>query len=232
MDCCPGYARRQPGQGQVRQLGELGALMSVVSVETRDNLAIVTIDNPPVNALSQAVRAGIVRALDEAEGAGAEAVVLCCAGRTFVAGADIREFGKPPKPPWLPEVFERIEACGPAGGGRAPRHDARRGVGTRAGLSLPNCRADRPCRVPGGPPRTDSGRRRHPAAAATGGCGTRPGHDDFRQAGECRRGGRDGHRRSARRERKPPRRSHELRAGTGCRVASLHGLSGICPCNQ
>lgn len=86
--------------------------MSVVSVETRDNLAIVTIDNPPVNALSQAVRAGIVSALDEAEGAGAKAVVLQCAGRTFVAGADIREFGKPPKPPWLPEVIARIEACG------------------------------------------------------------------------------------------------------------------------
>lgn len=85
--------------------------MSVVSVETRDNLAIVTIDNPPVNALSQAVRGGIVSALDEAERAGAEAVVLHCAGRTFVAGADIREFGKPPKPPWLPEVIARIEAC-------------------------------------------------------------------------------------------------------------------------
>ncbi|MCZ0954764.1 MAG: 3-hydroxyacyl-CoA dehydrogenase NAD-binding domain-containing protein [Rhodospirillaceae bacterium] len=86
--------------------------MSVVSVETRDNLAIVTIDSPPVNALSQAVRAGIVSTLDEAEGSGAEAVVLHCAGRTFVAGADIREFGKPPKPPWLPEVIARIEACG------------------------------------------------------------------------------------------------------------------------
>ena len=86
--------------------------MSVVSVETRDNLAIVTIDNPPVNALSQAVRAGIVSVLDEAEGAGAEAVVLHCAGRTFVAGADISEFGKPLKPPWLPEVIARIEVCG------------------------------------------------------------------------------------------------------------------------
>ena len=85
--------------------------MSAVSVETRDNPAIVTIDNPPVNALSQAVRAGIVSALDEAERAGADAVVLHCMGRTFVAGADIREFGKPPKPPWLPEVIARIEAC-------------------------------------------------------------------------------------------------------------------------
>ena len=85
--------------------------MSVVSLNLEDRLAVVTIDHPPVNALSQAVRAGIVSALDEAERADAEAVVLHCAGRTFVAGADIREFGKPPKPPWLPEVIARIEAC-------------------------------------------------------------------------------------------------------------------------
>ncbi len=85
--------------------------MSVVRLELEGRLAVVTIDNPPVNALSQAVRAGIVLAVDEAEDAGADAIVLCCAGRTFVAGADIREFGKPPKPPWLPEVIARIEAC-------------------------------------------------------------------------------------------------------------------------
>lgn len=85
--------------------------MSVVRLELEGRLAVVTIDNPPVNALSQAVRAGIVLAVDEAEDAGADAIVLCCAGRTFVAGADIREFGKPPQPPWLPEVIARIEAC-------------------------------------------------------------------------------------------------------------------------
>ena len=85
--------------------------MSVVSLKFRDRLAIVTIDYPPVNALSQAVRAGIVAVLDDAERAGATAVVLHCAGRTFVAGADIREFGRPPESPWLPEVIARIEAC-------------------------------------------------------------------------------------------------------------------------
>ena len=85
--------------------------MSVVSLQFRDRLAIVTVDNPPVNALSQAVRAGIVAALDDVEHAGAAAVVLHCAGRTFVAGSDIREFGRPLEPPWLPEVIARVEAC-------------------------------------------------------------------------------------------------------------------------
>ena len=84
--------------------------MSVVSLSLQDRLAIVSIDNPPVNALSHAVRAGIVSALDEAADAGASAAVLHCEGRTFVAGADIREFGKPPQSPWLPEVIARIEA--------------------------------------------------------------------------------------------------------------------------
>ena len=84
--------------------------MSVVSIAFKDRLAIVTIDNPPVNALSHAVRAGIVSALDEAVGAGANAAVLHCEGRTFVAGADIREFGKPPQSPWLPQVIARLEA--------------------------------------------------------------------------------------------------------------------------
>ena len=84
--------------------------MSVVRVGFRDDLAIVTVDNPPVNALSQAVRAGLLDAVDRAERAGSKAVVLHCAGRTFIAGADIREFGKPAKDPWLPEVIDRIES--------------------------------------------------------------------------------------------------------------------------
>lgn len=81
--------------------------MSVVNLEFRDDLAIVTVDNPPVNALSQAVRAGLVAALDEAKSAAA--LVLHCAGRTFFAGADIREFGRPPQAPFLTEVIARIE---------------------------------------------------------------------------------------------------------------------------
>ena len=84
--------------------------MSDVNVELRDGLAVITVDNPPVNALSQAVRSGLVAAVERAEAEDAKAIVLICSGRTFIAGADIREFGKPPQPPYLPGVIARIEA--------------------------------------------------------------------------------------------------------------------------
>jgi 3-hydroxyacyl-CoA dehydrogenase len=74
------------------------------------NVAIITIDNPPVNALRQAVRAGIkdcvIAARDDAS---VEAIILTGAGRTFVAGADITEFGKPPQPPGLMEVITILD---------------------------------------------------------------------------------------------------------------------------
>jgi 3-hydroxyacyl-CoA dehydrogenase len=74
-------------------------------------IAIILIDNPPVNAASHAVRSGLVEALAEANDDPAiGAIVLACAGRTFVAGADIREFGQPPRKPLLPQVCEAIEA--------------------------------------------------------------------------------------------------------------------------
>ncbi len=85
--------------------------MSVVSRQDQNGIAIITIDNPPVNALSQAVRSGI---LDNVEAASSDdnidTILLICAGRTFIAGADITEFGKPPMDPGLPEVVNRIEA--------------------------------------------------------------------------------------------------------------------------
>jgi len=85
--------------------------MTEVNVELRGDLAIITIDNPPVNALSQPVRSGVAAAMEEVDGNEAvKAVVLACAGRTFCAGADIREFAKAPLPPLLFEVIARIEA--------------------------------------------------------------------------------------------------------------------------
>jgi 3-hydroxyacyl-CoA dehydrogenase len=78
---------------------------------TRDGeLAVVTIDNPPVNATSQAVRAGLLEAINRAVADDSRALVLCCAGRTFIAGADITEFGKPPLAPALPDVLDALEA--------------------------------------------------------------------------------------------------------------------------
>jgi len=84
--------------------------MSVVSYEVQGNVAVVTVDNPPVNAISAAVRQGLVDAVEKAGADGSvEAVVLACAGRTFMAGADVREFGKPPIDPTLPAVITTIE---------------------------------------------------------------------------------------------------------------------------
>ncbi|CAD5106765.1 3-hydroxyacyl-CoA dehydrogenase NAD-binding domain-containing protein [Zestomonas carbonaria] len=83
-----------------------------VLFERRGNLALVTVNNPPVNALGQSVREGLLEAFRAAEAdAQVEAVVLLCTGSTFMAGADIKEFGKPPQAPSLPEVVNAIEAC-------------------------------------------------------------------------------------------------------------------------
>lgn len=82
-----------------------------ISLERDGDVAVILIDNPPVNAASHAVRAGLVEALAEANTDPAiGAIVLTCAGRTFVAGADIREFGLPPMQPLLPQVCEALEA--------------------------------------------------------------------------------------------------------------------------
>ena len=74
------------------------------------DIGILTIDYPPVNALSQATRQGIVSGMQAAAAhPDVKAVVLICAGRTFLAGADITEFGKPPKAPGLREAQDLIE---------------------------------------------------------------------------------------------------------------------------
>ncbi|MFC2967285.1 3-hydroxyacyl-CoA dehydrogenase NAD-binding domain-containing protein [Acidimangrovimonas pyrenivorans] len=84
----------------------------IVSIERVGPIALVAVDNPPVNAASQALRQGLVEALEQLDGAeGVEAIALYGKGRSFIAGADIREFGKPPMPPGLPDVCNRIEAC-------------------------------------------------------------------------------------------------------------------------
>ena len=86
--------------------------MSPVHLEHRDGVALITVDNPPVNALSNAVRVGLSRSIGEAGADPAvQAIVIHCSGRTFIAGADIREFDKPMQEPFLPDVVALIEAC-------------------------------------------------------------------------------------------------------------------------
>jgi 3-hydroxyacyl-CoA dehydrogenase len=81
-----------------------------VDLETRGRVAVLTVDNPPVNALSQHVRKGLHDGIRQAIADGAvQAIVIACAGRTFIAGADITEFGKPPAEPSLHSVLDLIE---------------------------------------------------------------------------------------------------------------------------
>src|SRR5260370_35627061 len=83
---------------------------ALVNVERRDVIATDTANSPPVNALSAAVRGGILECMKSAiADPEVKAIVLTCAGRTFIAGADITEFGKPPKPPGLHEVLTVME---------------------------------------------------------------------------------------------------------------------------
>ncbi|MCE8547407.1 enoyl-CoA hydratase/isomerase family protein [Ruegeria pomeroyi] len=81
-----------------------------IGYERVGDIVILAADNPPVNALGHAVRQGLADGLDRAEAEGARGVLIYGTGRTFFAGADIREFGKPPKEPHLPELCNRIEA--------------------------------------------------------------------------------------------------------------------------
>ena len=84
-----------------------------VHVEAKGDVCVITIDNPPINATSLAVRQGLMVAISEFKNnANFQAAVIAGAGSTFVAGADIREFGQPMQEPILPEVIRAIEDCG------------------------------------------------------------------------------------------------------------------------
>lgn len=82
----------------------------VVRFSKEGPIGWVIVNNPPVNALSQAVRQGLKEGIEQGlADRDIQAMVLMCEGRTFMAGADIREFGRPPSGPFLPEVIRTIE---------------------------------------------------------------------------------------------------------------------------
>ncbi len=88
-------------------------MSQVVRYERRGSTGVITIDNPPVNALSKAVRQGMVDALMQGLGdEEAKALIVIGGGRTFIAGADIKEFGKPLEPPDLNFVISGLETAG------------------------------------------------------------------------------------------------------------------------
>ncbi len=88
----------------------MAAMSAVVDLSVDGDVAVLTIDSPPVNALSADVRDGLAAGVAAAVADPAvEAIVLACAGRTFIAGADISEFGKPPRGASLHKVIEAME---------------------------------------------------------------------------------------------------------------------------
>ncbi|HKT71860.1 MAG TPA: 3-hydroxyacyl-CoA dehydrogenase NAD-binding domain-containing protein [Steroidobacteraceae bacterium] len=85
-------------------------LNAVTDLTSQGGIAVLTIDSPPVNALSTAVRAGLDLGFRAALADGhIQAIVLICSGRTFIAGADISEFGKPDTGPDFPALMRFIE---------------------------------------------------------------------------------------------------------------------------
>ncbi|TBW51862.1 3-hydroxyacyl-CoA dehydrogenase [Marinobacter halodurans] len=86
-------------------------MSEVVTYQREGAVGVITVNYPPVNALGHAVRSGLLAALEQGQqDAEAKALLLVCEGRTFIAGADIREFGKPMQEPGLPSVVEAFES--------------------------------------------------------------------------------------------------------------------------
>ena len=84
----------------------------VVTTERDGPTGLVIVDNPPVNALSRDVREGLIKAIETLDRDDTiDVIAIACAGRTFIAGADIREFAEPPQPPLLPAVVAAIEGA-------------------------------------------------------------------------------------------------------------------------
>jgi 3-hydroxyacyl-CoA dehydrogenase len=83
----------------------------VVEFRREGAIAVITVNHPPVNALNNAMRKGLVEALARArDDADIQAVVIAAAGRTFIAGADITEFNQPPVSPTTIDVIEALDA--------------------------------------------------------------------------------------------------------------------------
>src|SRR5271155_4613375 len=90
----------------------MAAINSEADLALEGVIAVLTINSPPINALSAAVRDGMPGGERQAAAdPAAKAIVLICGGRTFIAGADIAEFGKPPKGATLPELQGAIEGA-------------------------------------------------------------------------------------------------------------------------
>ena len=105
--------------------------MAVVETQRQGEIAVIRMDNPPVNALGHALRVGLEKAFNEANAdPSVKAIVLTGTGRFFSAGADITEFKSEMKEPFLPQLIDRIEA------GSKPVVAAVNGTALGGGLEL------------------------------------------------------------------------------------------------
>ena len=83
-------------------------MTTIVDTKFKDDIGWITINNPPVNATSTKVRAGLLKAIEAVKDC--KLAVLSCEGRTFIAGGDMSEFDAPPVEPHLPDIVNAIEA--------------------------------------------------------------------------------------------------------------------------
>src|SRR5580704_1955237 len=98
-----GVRQKQPGR-------TMAAINSVTDLFVEDGVAVLTLNSPPVNALSAPVRDGLADGFRKAIADPAvNAIVLVCEGKSFIAGADISEFGKKPSGASLYDVQDIIE---------------------------------------------------------------------------------------------------------------------------
>jgi 3-hydroxyacyl-CoA dehydrogenase len=86
------------------------ALTDMVNYTVDDGVAVLTVNNPPVNALGHGVRLGLLKGVEKAQDdEAASAIVIYCEGNTFIAGADITEFATGPKDPQQEDVMVALE---------------------------------------------------------------------------------------------------------------------------
>ena len=185
----------------------------LVRFEVEDGIGVITVDNPPVNALSPGVPEGILESVAKGnKDPNVKAMVLIGAGRSFIAGADIRQFGKGAKRAGIGErVGRRTGAGREADRCGDPWFRARRRARDRHGLQLPHRQEGDQGRPAGSADRSVAGWRGHAAAAASGRSEDRARHDHQRPSRAGGRGQGLRHSRCAgRRQGRPARGSDQV----------------------